>query len=36
MEIVRCENGHLFDGEKYKFCPHCGVSNLKKNHVKSN
>ncbi|MDR1272732.1 MAG: FHA domain-containing protein [Clostridiales Family XIII bacterium] len=23
MELVRCENGHFYDGEQYSFCPHC-------------
>ena len=23
MNLTRCENGHFYDKEKYKFCPHC-------------
>lgn len=23
MRIVKCENGHFFDGDKYGNCPHC-------------
>ena len=25
MEIIKCENGHYFDIETYKTCPHCGA-----------
>ncbi len=24
MNVVRCINGHFFDGEAYSACPHCG------------
>ncbi|MDL2217616.1 FHA domain-containing protein [Christensenellaceae bacterium OttesenSCG-928-M15] len=23
MAVIRCENGHFFDGAKYEECPHC-------------
>lgn len=23
MELVKCSNGHFYDGEKYSVCPHC-------------
>lgn len=26
MNVVKCKNGHFFDGEKYASCPHCGES----------
>ncbi len=25
MNIVKCANGHFFDSENYKLCPHCGA-----------
>lgn len=25
MNVVRCENGHFYDGDKYTLCPHCGA-----------
>ena len=25
MNIVKCANGHFFDSETYKLCPHCGA-----------
>lgn len=25
MNIVKCANGHFFDSETYKICPHCGA-----------
>lgn len=24
MNVVRCKNGHFFDGDSYEMCPHCG------------
>lgn len=24
MKLVKCNNGHFYDGEKYGACPHCG------------
>lgn len=24
MNVVRCKNGHFFDGDSYELCPHCG------------
>ncbi len=24
MNILKCENGHFYDGDKYDRCPHCG------------
>ncbi len=28
MKLVKCNNGHFYDGEKYSTCPHCGgISN---------
>jgi len=29
MNLVRCENGHFFDDEKYAECPHCTAHNRK-------
>lgn len=26
MHILRCNNGHFYDGDKYGTCPHCGAS----------
>lgn len=26
MDVVRCKNGHFFDGDSYDKCPHCGES----------
>jgi hypothetical protein len=26
MTLTRCSNGHFFDEDKYKSCPHCGTS----------
>ena len=23
MKLIRCENGHLYDGSIYPVCPHC-------------
>ncbi len=25
MNVVKCENGHFYDGEQYTLCPHCGA-----------
>ena len=24
MNLIRCENGHYYDGDRYASCPHCG------------
>ena len=24
MNVIRCKNGHFFDGDSYGTCPHCG------------
>ena len=24
MNVIRCKNGHFFDGDAYDVCPHCG------------
>ena len=24
MNVVKCKNGHFFDGDGYAVCPHCG------------
>lgn len=24
MDVIRCKNGHFFDGDLYTACPHCG------------
>lgn len=24
MDVIRCKNGHFFDGDSYDACPHCG------------
>lgn len=24
MNVIRCKNGHFFDGDSYNTCPHCG------------
>ncbi|MBR4758708.1 MAG: YbjN domain-containing protein [Lachnospiraceae bacterium] len=26
MKLVRCENGHFYDQEKYEICPHCNAN----------
>lgn len=26
MNVVKCKNGHFFDGDTYATCPHCGES----------
>jgi hypothetical protein len=26
MNLIRCENGHFYDGDQFTECPHCGVS----------
>lgn len=26
MNVIRCKNGHFFDGDSYSACPHCGES----------
>lgn len=26
MNVIRCKNGHFFDGDSYDKCPHCGES----------
>lgn len=26
MNVVKCSNGHFFDGDAYPQCPHCGAS----------
>ncbi len=23
MNLVKCENGHIYDGDKFRSCPHC-------------
>ncbi len=25
MNVVKCTNGHFYDGDKYMVCPHCGA-----------
>ena len=25
LRLVRCGNGHFFDGNRYQLCPHCGA-----------
>ena len=25
MNVIRCENGHYYDSDKYAVCPHCGA-----------
>ena len=32
MNLVQCNNGHFYDGDKFKACPHC-EGNSKKNNV---
>lgn len=38
MNIVKCVNGHFFDTDKFKFCPHCGanVNDVKKTNEETN
>lgn len=31
MQLKKCENGHFYNGDKYKQCPHCGLSKIQKN-----
>ena len=26
MNVVKCKNGHFFDGDSYATCPHCGAA----------
>ena len=27
MNLIKCSNGHYYDGDKFDYCPHCaGVS----------
>lgn len=26
MKVLKCKNGHFFDGDTYSTCPHCGAS----------
>ncbi|MBR6985803.1 MAG: FHA domain-containing protein [Ruminococcus sp.] len=26
MNVIKCSNGHFFDGDSYQVCPHCGAS----------
>lgn len=26
MNVIKCKNGHFFDGDAYSTCPHCGES----------
>lgn len=35
MAIVRCENGHYYDSEKFSRCPHCGIFAGKKDDMKT-
>lgn len=28
MNIRKCENGHYYNGDRYKICPYCEESNL--------
>lgn len=28
MDVIRCKNGHFFDGDSYDKCPHCGEAAL--------
>lgn len=28
MNVVKCTNGHFFDGDSYSVCPHCGATQL--------
>ena len=25
MNVIKCENGHFFDGDKFSACPQCGA-----------
>lgn len=25
--MIRCKNGHYYDGDKYRECPYCGIKN---------
>ena len=25
MNVIKCSNGHFFDGDSYQVCPHCGA-----------
>lgn len=25
MNVIKCSNGHFFDGDSYQICPHCGA-----------
>ena len=25
MNVIKCKNGHFFDGDSYQVCPHCGA-----------
>ena len=28
MKLLRCNNGHFYDGDKFQDCPHCGGSRI--------
>jgi hypothetical protein len=28
MKLTRCSNGHFYDGDKYKTCPHCAENGI--------
>ena len=28
MNLVRCENGHFYDAERFSFCPHCNQGSV--------
>ncbi len=28
MKLTRCANGHFYDGDRYKICPHCEEANM--------
>ena len=33
MNVIRCKNGHFFDGDSYSACPHCGDVAVATNNV---
>lgn len=31
MELVKCNNGHFYDADRFSMCPHCGISESENN-----
>ena len=33
MNLVKCENGHFYDEERYQSCPHCAAPALRNSNL---